>query len=466
MRSLRTAVAVALLAAACSPTAGTTQVTQSTTPETSSTTQASTTTTVITPDVVAAECPAPESDYSILCETIALIETNYVDPVDTADLAAAALAGLAGIPDGSFTGSGTCVVPDPEAFADLCLEIDRRSLDPATAVEAALTGIMTEALDRNSAYLSPAARSLIEEEYGGQVEGIGALVTTEDLASDDPENTPCQVLSETCRLVIISTFEGSPARAAGLQTGDQMVTVDGEPVSGRGYDEVTATVRGPAGTDVTLGFLRNGSPFEVTITRAAFDVPVSSWEMVGTTGYIRLTFFASNAGEQVRRAIEEVLSAGATSLVFDLRNNPGGTLPAAIDVASEFLESGLVLRTQAPDEEVPYEVQPGGLGTDESIPLVLILNRASASASEVVAGALQEAGRATVVGEPSFGKNTVQQRFPLSNGGAAKLTVARWVTPGGLDFGADGIQPDSSVDIDPLAPVPEVVAAALTAAGL
>lgn len=466
MRSARMAAAIALLAAACSPTTGSTDESASTPPETSTTTQAPTTTTVLTPDVVAGECPAPETDYSILCETIALIETNYVDPVDTAALASAALAGLNALPDGSSPESDTCFVPDPSAFTDFCLEIDQRNLDPATAVEAALTGIMAEALDRNSAYLSPAARSLIEEEYGGQVEGIGALVTTEDLASDDPENTPCQILSESCRLVIISTFEGSPARAAGLQTGDQMITVDGDPVAGRGYDEVTATVRGPAGTDVTLEFLRNGSSFEVTITRAAFDVPVSSWEMVGTTGYINLTFFASNAGEQVRLALEEVLSAGATSLVFDLRNNPGGTLPAAIDVASEFLESGLVLRTQSPDEEVPYEVQPGGLGTDESIPLVLILNRASASASEVVAGALQEAGRAIVVGEPSFGKNTVQQRFPLSNGGAAKLTVARWVTPGGLDFGADGIQPDMAVDIDPFAPVPEVVAAALAAAGL
>ena len=245
-----------------------------------------------------------------------------------------------------------------------------------------------------------------------------------------------------------------------------MITVDGESITGKGFDEVTATVRGPAGTDVRLGFVRDGRPFEVTITRAAVDIPVSTWEMVGSVGYVRLNLFTLNAGEQIRTALEGVLAAGATTLVFDLRDNPGGTLTSAIDVASEFIGEGLVLITQAPDEEIPYEVEPGGLATDRSLPMVVILNRGSASASEVVAGALQETGRATIVGDASFGKNTVQQRFPLSNGGALKLTIARWVTPSGTDFGGDGIQPDNEVDLDARAPVPEVVAAALDAAGL
>jgi carboxyl-terminal processing protease len=465
------AVAAALVTACSNPaTTTTTDPTPGAPSDDATTTTTSlpsttTTTTLVAPEVGAARCPAPDSDFSILCEAVALIEANYVDPVGATELMAAALAGLEQLEDGSSTEPVTCVVPDPEVYAPLCQEIALRDLSAVAAAEAAVVGI-AEALDANSAYLTPTALELTREDSTGQVEGIGALVTTEDLTSDDPEASRCQLLSDTCRLVIVSTLEGSPAQAAGLQEGDQMVTVDGETITGRGFEEVTAIVRGPSGTDVRLGFVRDGRPFEVTITRAAVDIPVATWEMVGNVGYVRLNFFTLNAGEQIRSALEEVLAAGATTLVLDLRNNPGGTLTAAIDVASEFLADGLVLITQAPDEETPYEVEPGGVATDDSLRLVVILNRGSASASEVVAGALQESGRATIVGDASFGKNTVQQRFPLSNGGAFKLTIARWVTPDGTDFGGDGIQPDGAVDIDGLAPVPEVVAAALAAAGL
>jgi carboxyl-terminal processing protease len=142
-----------------------------------------------------------------------------------------------------------------------------------------------------------------------------------------------------------------------------------------------------------------------------------------------------------------MLDAGVRAIVLDLRDNPGGTLEAALDVTSEFLADGVVVRTVGPDEERSYPVRGNGIATDPSIELRVLVNRGSASASEVLAGALQERGRALIVGETTFGKNTVQQRFPLSNGGAMRLTIARWITAGGLDFDS-GIVPDVPLQLD------------------
>jgi len=164
---------------------------------------------------------------------------------------------------------------------------------------------------------------------------------------------------------------------------------------------------------------------------------------------VKLSLFSSNAGDQVEDAIEQLLDDGATDLIFDLQGNPGGALSAAIDVTSQFISDGLVLITQSPNEDTEYRVRGGGALTDPDFPVVVLVDRGSASASEVVTGALQEAGRVTVMGENTFGKNTVQQEFPLSNGGAVKVTIARWVTPGGLDFGGDGLTPDIPVELSP-----------------
>ena len=440
------------------------------TPDTTSTTTtvpATTTTSVITRDLTVTDCPAPESPFSILCETVALIESHYVDPVDLDALARGAALGVERLTEpGGYTDPLTCAVPDTESFLALCVAIDERDVPPDIAVESALVGMIAETLDPNSAYLTPVALQLTAQDQTGQVEGIGALVTTEDLTSDDPEATPCPVISETCRLVVVSVFQGSPAEAAGLMPDDVMISVNGTSILDRAFDEVTAEVRGPSGTSVTIGIRRGPTTFEVSIVRQAIDIPTVQSEMVGTVGYLRLFQFTLNADEQVRQALGELLDAGATAIVFDLRDNPGGALTTSVAVASEFLAEGLVLRTEAPDQDIPYEVQPGGLATDPGLPVLVLLNRGSASGSEVVAGALQEAGRATIIGEASFGKNTVQQRFNLSNGGAAKLTIARWVTPGGTDFGGDGIQPDIDADLPAGLSIPEVVASALDAAGL
>jgi carboxyl-terminal processing protease len=248
-------------------------------------------------------------------------------------------------------------------------------------------------------------------------------------------------------MVIISTFDGSPAARAGLEPGDEIDRVDGESVTGKSLDEVTNLVRGPSGSDVDITFKRGDEDFTVTITRAAIEIPIAEWQTVGDVAYLRLNLFTNNSDEVVHDALAELVDDGMRSLILDLRNNPGGSLDSSVEIASEFLDHGVVLRTESPGEVIPYDVRSGGLVTDRSIPMTILVNRGSASASEVVSGALKEAGRAVIIGENTFGKNTVQQRFPLSNGGAIKVTIARWVTPSGSDFGSDGISPDIEAEV-------------------
>jgi carboxyl-terminal processing protease len=229
-----------------------------------------------------------------------------------------------------------------------------------------------------------------------------------------------------------------------------VVIVDGEDVDGWTVDEVVARVRGPAGTDVTLGLLRAGRVIEKTITRAEVVVPVVISEMAEPgIGYVALSSFTDNSAAQVHEALDTLLAEGADRIIFDVRNNPGGSLTASVRIASEFLSDGLVLRTESPSEKKEYPVQAGGAATDPDIEIVVLVNRGSASASELVSAVLQERGRATVIGEPTFGKNTVQQSFNMSNGGALNVTIARWITPEGRDSGIFGVQPDIEPELPP-----------------
>ncbi|MFO7548599.1 MAG: S41 family peptidase [Acidimicrobiia bacterium] len=412
-----------------------------------------------------AGCEEP-GDFALLCEAVELVSVYYVDDVEVADLAAAAALGAAQAPDDSWSAPFTCAVPDP-SFAPVCERAVERSSSPLAAAEAAVAGMVRFALDPNSSYLDAAALAASQEEQRGRVEGIGALVATEDRTAPDPASTPCPILSDTCRMVIVSTIEGSPATAAGVLAGDEIVEVDGERVDGWTIEEVTSRVRGPAGTDVIIGVLRAGAELRFAITRAAIEIPVAQWEVVDDgVGYLRLNLFTENADEQVHIGLEELIEAGATTIVFDLRDNPGGSLDTAVRVASEFLAEGLVLKTVGPGEETPYPVVAGGAATDPSTDVVVVVNRGSASASEVVAGVLQETGRAILVGDRTFGKNTVQRRFGLSNGGALRLTIARWTTPDGLDFGLTGLEPDVGGEVAASLSRPEVVARALELAAL
>lgn len=390
------------------------------------------------------QCSTDAPDIVLLCQAIDLVQRNYVDDIPDQELIDGGLEGITALPGGGDVGDLDCSIGDPVA-APLCQAIDEAGATPDAGVEAALTA-MALGLDPNSAYLDPAALQLAEDDTSGEVEGIGALVGTEDTTAADPAATQCAVLSDTCHLVIVSLFADSPADHAGVEPGDIIVSVDGRDVDGFHVDEVTQLVRGPAGTDVQVGFERSGQLLDFQITRAAIDIPVVEWELVDDVGYLRLNIFTVNAGDQVGVALAELLDSGARAIVFDLRNNPGGALQAAIEITSEFRAEGLVVVTESPTSTNNYEVTGGGIATDPDLPLWIVVNKGSASASEVTAGVLGESGRATTLGEHTFGKNTVQQRFSLGNGGAMKLTIARWTTPLGTDFGQVGLTPDIEAD--------------------
>ncbi len=393
------------------------------------------------------DCDSAPSDVEIVCEAYQLIQIHYVDDVSDEDLASAAQQSLELSEQGAATGEIVCAVPT-ETFVEACQATATFVGDSASAAEAIVNGLATHALDPNSVYFDEAALFLLEQEQEGQIEGIGALVSPED-ESLEGDNKQCSVVSETCRIFIVSTIEGAPAEGAGLLRNDVIVGVNGESISGWTVDEVTSRVRGAAGTEVTLSIDRNGETLEISITRAAVEIPVIEAETIGNTGYVRLRIFSQNADVQFEDAVFDQLAKGVDSLVIDLRDNPGGLLDTAIAVASVFLSNGDVLVTQGPDESTSYPVTGASIVPDD-LEVVFLVNKGSASASEVVSAVLQERGLATVVGVNTFGKNTVQQRFPLSNGGALKLTIARWLTPGGLDFGGVGVTPDIEMDLDNL----------------
>jgi len=393
------------------------------------------------------ECPEAPDPVAIVCEVYDLIKTHYVDEVDDATLAAAAAQGVESLDGSSSDQPLVCAVP-AEEFSLACEAVAGEADDSAEGAEAIVVGITAHALDPNSVYLDSRALALLEEEQEGEIEGIGALVSPEDRTEEEGEQQ-CAVISATCRLYIVSTIRGAPAEEVGLQRDDILLEVDGESIMGWSIDAVTAAVRGPAGTDVNLTLERDGEEVEVTITRAAVVIPILEYELFGDTGYIKLSVFTQSADEQFEGALVELLSADIERLVVDLRNNPGGLLETAVEVTSAFLPDGEVVVTQGPDANVTYEVTGASIVPDD-VEVVFVVNKGSASASEVVSATLQERGRATVVGENTFGKNTVQQRFNLSNGGALKLTIARWLTPGGLDFGGVGVTPDVLLELQNL----------------
>jgi len=404
-------------------------------------------------------CDQAIEDVEIVCEVYELIRRHYVDDLSDANLADAAMLGVADLDGSTSTADLVCAVPSGEFAATCRLTVDEAETT-TEAAEAMVWGLATYALDANSVYLDRASVALLEEEQDGEIQGIGALVIAEDSSGGVEEQ--CSVISAECRLTIVSTITGSPAEDAGLVRDDIIIGVDGADVGGWTVDEVTSMVRGEAGSAVTLTILRDGGEFDVTITRAEVVIPVVESQLVGDSGYVRLNLFTGDADEQFEEAVSNLLQNDIDSLVIDLRDNPGGLLDTAIEVASVFLADGDVVVTEGPESSTSYEVSGHPL-VPADLDVVFVVNKGSASASEVVSAVLQERDRVTVVGESTFGKNTVQQRFGLSNGGALKLTIARWVTPGGLDFGDVGVSPDVEQQFDSRLPVDSVVRMALEA---
>ncbi|HMQ31233.1 MAG TPA: S41 family peptidase [Chloroflexaceae bacterium] len=292
-----------------------------------------------------------------------------------------------------------------------------------------------------------------DEQLRGSFEGIGAYIDVRD-----------------GQTMIVAPIEGSPAEAAGLRAGDQILAVDGESTSGWTVGDLQRAVKGPGGTQVTLTVLHPDAeqPVEITITRAQVVVPSVSWRLLDSgIALIRLASFDDDAGRELRAALGEAQDQGARAVILDMRNNPGGLLDQAVEVASQFLPEGTTVLLEE-DREGRQEVtgaRRGGVALD--VPLVVLVNEGSASSAEIVSGALQVAGRATLVGETTFGTGTVLTPYRLSDGSRLLLGTQEWLTPDGRQIRGQGIVPDERVALPiDVAPMSPAEAAELDAAAL
>jgi len=321
-------------------------------------------------------------------------------------------------------------------------------VDREAVVQGAIRGMIDSLEDPYSSYLTSDQYRSSLQGISGQFEGIGAEIATQ--ASDGSQG--CSTLGPTCRLVIIAPIGGSPAEKAGLLPGDLVLATDGVPLDGLTVDAARERMRGPKDTTVELSIQRGAdSPFDLTVVRDIIqEREVESRELVdGRVGYLRLEGFSDQAAADFVTAVKSHVDAGRRMLIVDLRRNPGGYVTAARAVASQFMSSGVVFwEEDAQGDAIPTEAMPGGYATDPSIRVVVLIDRGSASASEIVAAALHDSGRATLVGQRSFGKGTVQQWQELAGeGGAFRLTVAKWLSPDKRWIHNIGIEPDVTVQV-------------------
>lgn len=347
------------------------------------------------------------------------------------------------VPVPRVSGSGE-VLTDPERQADLSLLwrtwslLNQSYTRPEELTEQKLVRGATEGLVRSlgdpyTVYLPPEANRQFQEAMQGELDGIGAELTMEEGV-----------------VRVVAPIRGSPAEAAGLLPDDAIAEVDGESIASLSLDRVVARIRGKAGTPVTLTLYRQGEPLPLrkTIVRAHVQVPSTEAKTVAKNGKMVGVLTISQFGErtlaEVRRELQGFARQNVAGVVLDLRFNGGGYLDGAVELVSLFLREGRVVsvaRRGVADETIDVR----GEAPYPDLPLVVLINQASASASEIAAGALQDYKRAVIVGEKSFGKGTVQDVIPYEDGSSLKVTVAHWLTPNGKDLGKEGVTPDVTV---------------------
>jgi carboxyl-terminal processing protease len=338
-----------------------------------------------------------------------------------------------------------------EPFWDTYRTITQRyaggEVDEETLIQGAIRGMIEALGDPYSSYLTSEEYRQSLQGISGQFEGIGAEMATE--APDGSQG--CATLGPQCTLVVVAPLEGSPAEKAGLKPGDLVLEADGAGFDGLTVDDALDRVRGPKGTTVALTVKRGSdAPFVLEITRDVIQArEVRSELLAGNIGYVRLAGFSDASATQLEEEIQKHLDAGSTKLILDLRGNPGGYVTAARDIASEFIPEGVLFYEEdASGDQVATEAVPGGIATDPAIEVICLIDEGSASASEIVAGALKDHERATLVGQTTFGKGTVQQWQELpGEGGAFRLTIARWLTPDKTWIHDAGIAPDIEVTV-------------------
>lgn len=320
-----------------------------------------------------------------------------------------------------------------EVFAkiknDYVEEVDDRKL-----LEDAIRGMLA-GLDPHSTYLDKESYKELQEGTTGEFGGLGIEVGMEDGF-----------------VKVIAPIDDTPAQKAGVMAGDLIIKLDDTPVKGLSLNEAVNRMRGKPGTKITLTIIRNGEekPLEITLTRDVIKVnSVRSKTLEPGYGYIRISSFQANTGPDLHKELDKLKEENnnqVKGLILDLRNNPGGVLNAAVEVSDAFLNKGLIVYTEGriKDSQLRFNAKP--VDDTDNTPLVVLVNEGSASASEIVAGALQDNKRALIVGQKTFGKGSVQTILPMSNETAVKLTTARYYTPSGKSIQAEGITPDVTID--------------------
>lgn len=319
-----------------------------------------------------------------------------------------------------------------EAWRIVENEFYQRPIDSKELTYGAIQGALSTLEDQNTTFITPEHVAVISEDLTGTFEGIGALVE----------------MNEDGYLLIVEPLARKPADLAGLKAGDLVLEVDGVEIRWMNLIEAISLIRGPKGTTVRLTIQRQGvlEPFEVEIVRERIELRTVEYRLLnGEIGYIKLNEFNSQAPRQLRAALVDLLAENPRGLILDLRDDPGGLVTAAIDVGSEFIAQGVIMSERGKEIEEDYEAQGGGLATE--IPLVVLVNGGSASASEIVAGAIQDYERGILIGERTVGKGSVQVQYQLSDGSGLRITVAHWFTPHGRLIEGEGLIPDVEVYI-------------------
>ena len=332
---------------------------------------------------------------------------------------------------------------DARLLAEVLERVEREYVEPVDdhqLLQAAIRG-MVSSLDPYSAYLDGDEYDDIKISSSGEYSGVGIEVSMED-----------------GEVVVVAPLDGSSAAAAGIRSGDVIATIDGVPVNTTTLADTIGRMRGKEGTSVKVGILREGStePIIVTLKRTRVELHSVSSEMAAPGyGYVRIAEFSDNTGEEMTKQLHALRTkngAPLKGLVLDLRNNPGGVLEAAVAVADAFLNSGVIVSAKGRTAESKFEMNATPGDELNGAPIVVLVNGGSASAAEIVAGALKDHHRATLMGRTTFGKGSVQTVMPLDHGRALKLTTSLYYTPSGVSINHRGIAPDIETERDPAPP--------------
>lgn len=320
--------------------------------------------------------------------------------------------------------------------------VDRSEINKQDMIYGAISGLLKSLDDPYSVFMPPQESKKFMDDIKGSFEGIGAEIGIR-------KNV----------LTVISPLENSPAKKAGLMAGDKIFKVDDTPTADLTLDEAVDIIRGEKGTEVILLITRDGldETKEIKIIRDTIRIPIIKWEMLaapsetggkdGDIAYIQLYHFTENSASQFRKTIKEILTFNPRGIVLDVRNNPGGYLEVAVDIASWFLPKGEIVVIEDFGNGDDNKYRSKGYTALENIPTIVLINEGSASASEILAGALRDIKKIKIVGEKSFGKGSVQQMEKLKGGSSIKITVAKWLTPFGTNINKEGITPDVEVEM-------------------